>query len=60
MEFKELYSLFESYLQKKITPTRAFRAFAGTYFMTLQIPEVSMDLCYFLIFAIKQFTSFGR
>jgi hypothetical protein len=56
MEFKELYSLFENstihrLLTKKVTLSLwAFRVFAGTTFMALRIPVVSMNFSSCLIF----------
>jgi hypothetical protein len=47
MEFKDFYSLFENetihrlLAKKKVTPSPM--AFAGTSFMALRIPVVSMD-----------------
>jgi hypothetical protein len=42
--------LYPDYLQKNVTPSVwAFRAFAGTFFMALRIPVVSMGFSSFLI-----------
>jgi hypothetical protein len=54
--------LYTDYLKKKLQRLGlwAYRAFAGTSFMTLRIPVVSVDFSSFLIFAIKDLTCFGR